>query len=111
MKRAQIDQLWIRVSEIFSINPADARVGGNRRPRTVLARQAVAWLLHERGLSLHEVAAIMGYKDHTSVMDATAKMEKQPEDLRARLQEACADQLPEVVHAHARKRAVTWPSG
>ena len=103
-----MNQLRIRVGEIMGVAPTDMRVGGNRRPRTVLARQAVAWLLRERGLSLYEVADLVGYKDHTSVMFATDKMAVQPEALRKRLQEACEDLLPEVIQAHKRKRMISW---
>jgi len=103
-----MDQLRTRVGEIMGVDPADIVVGGNRRPRTVLARQAMAWLLRERGLSLYEVADLVGYKDHTSVMFAMDKMTTQPEALRQRLQEACADLLPEVIQAHVRKRMISW---
>lgn len=77
--------LRARVAETLNVREDEIAVGSNRHPRNVFARHALAWLLYRRGFSLVESARLVGYKDHTSVMGAIAKLERAPESLRARL--------------------------
>jgi chromosomal replication initiation ATPase DnaA len=56
--------------------PAARILAGRRDYRTTRARHAAAWLLHRSGLSLREVATVLGYTDHTTAAYACRKIER-----------------------------------
>jgi hypothetical protein len=65
---------------------ASSLFGGSKSKSIVRARQVLAYFLREQGCSYPEIAAKVGYKDHTSAMSATnAILNKGDNELTAHL--------------------------
>jgi chromosomal replication initiator protein len=61
-------QLIARVAVVFAVEPAQI-AAGNRAPRLVEARQAAAFALRwQLDQSYADIAAALGYKDHTTAL-------------------------------------------
>ena len=70
-------QLLERVAAFFDVAPADM-CGPSRRREYLAPRQLAMWLLHRRmGLSLMEIGALLGGRDHSSVLNSVRRVESQ----------------------------------
>jgi len=76
-----IQNLLTTVAEAFGV-PIEAIVGSTRRRRIFEARAAVAWLLRQcyPSMGLVEIGDILGGRDHTTVMNALARVEERMAD-------------------------------
>lgn len=78
-KEISIEKIQRRVAEVFNIKPADI-IGKNRSRSVALPRQVAMYL--SRTLTRHsfpEIGTFFGNKDHTTVMFACNKIEKEIE--------------------------------
>ena len=68
-------ELLIAASSVYGVS-VSAILGRSRDRATVLARHAVIWTLrNESDLSLSEIGAALGDRDHTTILAAVASIE------------------------------------
>lgn len=67
-----------RAAQFYGVDVSDVLDARLQSAPVTRARHAAAWLLHRRGLSLSEVARLLGYRDRKTVMYACSKIDRSP---------------------------------
>lgn len=81
------DQIVWRVAHAHGVSVADLK-GTSRKQNIVIARQEAAWRLRtERNLTLNQIGALLGHKDHTTMLHAVKCHEKRLAKLTESLDE------------------------
>ncbi|MBX0331175.1 hypothetical protein K2Z83_26350 [Oscillochloris sp. ZM17-4] len=84
-------QIIARVAVVFGVEPAQINAG-NRAPRLVEARQAAAFALrYQCDQSYADIAAALGYRDHTTAVWAV-----QAAGRRAKIRPDYSDKIAQI---------------
>ena len=71
------NRVLVRVAALYDVT-LDDLLGRCKEARIARARHGAAWLLRRSGMTSTAIAEVLGYREHTAVLHAVSKVDRDP---------------------------------